>query len=403
MKIVVQKFGGTSVSTHERRINAINKMLKIKEKGYLPVVVVSAMGRKNDAYATDTLISMVSDRFRVKNPMAIDLLMSCGEIISTVVMCQELFELGLEGVPLTGGQAGIITNENYNNAKVLRIDTENIMNILKSNKIPIVAGFQGESESGFITTLGRGGSDVTASLLGVALNAREIQIFTDVDGIMTADPRIVANATLIKEMDYSEVFQFADQGAKVIHSRAVEIAMKGNIPLVIKNTMNDCEGTIINNMFSENLENIITGITHVSDRIQIKVVSDDNRGNSYYEELLDILADHFISIDLINVFPNEMIFTIDGNDSEKFMDIMKKLNIKYSHIDNCSKIAVIGSRIRGVPGVMAKVLRALIKENIEVLQTADSHTTIWCLVQTNSVQNAINALHAEFKLGRKES
>lgn len=400
MKILVQKFGGTSVSTHERRLNAVNKIIKAKEKGYLPVVVVSAMGRKNEAYATDTLISLVSEKFKIKNSLATDLLMSCGEIISTVVMCQELFEFGLEGAPLTGGQAGIITDENYNNAKVLRVNTENIINIIKDNKIPVVAGFQGKSENGFITTIGRGGSDVTAALLGVALNAREVQIFTDVDGIMTADPRIVGNAALIKEMDYSEVFQFADQGAKVIHPRAVEIAMKGNIPLVIKNTMSDCEGTIINNTSLEKIGSVITGITHVSDRVQIKITHVDNKNNDNYEELFDRLAENLISIDLINVFPKEKIFTIDGKDLEKFRDIMEKLSVMYTYIDNCSKIAVIGSRIRGVPGIMAKVLRALIGENIQVLQTADSHTTIWCLVGTNSVQAAINALHKEFKLGK---
>lgn len=399
MKILIQKFGGTSVSTPERRMLVINKIKGAINDGFSPVVVVSAMGRNGDPYATDTLLSLVSDSFKELNTPGVDLLMSCGEIISTVVMSDELLKNNISALPLTGGQAGIITSEDYGNAIVQRVDKSKLMNILKSNKIPVVAGFQGQTESGFVTTLGRGGSDVTASLLGVALSAVEIQIYTDVDGIMTADPRIVSDATLIKEMSYSEVFQFADQGAKVIHPRSVEIAMRGNIPLVIKNTLSNCDGTIINSSGSVEVNNIITGITHMSNRIQINVALNDNRQNPNYYSLLDVLADNLISIDLINVFPKESIFTIDLKDMSKFSSIMCDLDLKYTSINNCSKIALIGSRIRGVPGVMARVLKALTKAGIEVLQTADSHTTIWCLVEAKYTQDAIKALHKEFDLG----
>ena len=399
MRILIQKFGGTSVSTHERRQLVINKIVNAIKDGYSPVVVVSAMGRKGEPYATDTLLSMVSDNFKDKNHLAVDLLMSCGETISTVIMSDELNKSSIQAVPLTGGQAGIITDENFNNASVLDIRNDTLLNILQNGKIPIVAGFQGQTESGFITTIGRGGSDVTASLLGVALNAEEIHIYTDVDGIMTADPRIVSEASLIKEMSYNEVFQFADQGAKVIHPRAVEIAMKGNIPLVIKNTLSDCEGTIINNVGDIKAENILTGITHMSNRVQIRVSLTDNIHNENYDSLLNALAENMISIDLINVFPKESIFTIDSKKLIQFNEIMQQLGLKYSYIENCSKIALIGSRIRGVPGVMARVLKALTKANIEVLQTADSHTTIWCLVRSESTEGAINSLHREFLLG----
>jgi aspartate kinase len=399
MKILIQKFGGTSVSTHERRLLVIDKVLNAIQEGYSPVLVVSAMGRKGDPYATDTLLSMISDRFKEKNLLAADLLMSCGETISTVIMSDELNKAGINTVPMTGGQAGIITNDNYSNASVLRVDSTRLMDALHNKQIPVVAGFQGESEKGYITTLGRGGSDVTASLLGVALNAEEIHIYTDVDGIMTADPRIVPEASLIKEISYNEVFQFADQGAKVIHPRAVEIAMRGNIPLVIKNTMSNCEGTVINNIGSINFDNIMTGITHMSNRVQIKVSIHDNLDNNNYENLLDVLAENMISIDLINVFPKESIFTIDSKDMNSFEDIMSSLKLKYTYISSCSKIALIGSRIRGVPGVMARILKALTRSGIEVLQTADSHTTIWCLVEGEYTQAAINALHKEFNLG----
>lgn len=399
MRILIQKFGGTSVSTHERRLLVIDKIVKALEEGYSPVVVVSAMGRKGEPYATDTLLSIISDRFKEVSPRSADLLMSCGETISTVVMSDELSKAGIKAVPLTGGQSGIITNDNYNNASVLRVETDNLLNMLKRKELPVVAGFQGQTESGFITTLGRGGSDVTASLLGAALNAEEIHIYTDVDGIMTADPRIVPEASLIKEMSYNEVFQFADQGAKVIHPRAVDIAMKGNIPLVIKNTLSNCEGTIINNVGADEFENVMTGITHMSNRVQIKINLQDNFDNKNYDSLLEVLADNMISIDLINVFPRESIFTIGSKDINKFEQVMEALKLKYNSIGDCSKIALIGSRIRGVPGVMARILKALTKANIEVLQTADSHTTIWCLVEAHNTQEAILALHKEFNLG----
>jgi aspartate kinase len=262
MKILVQKFGGTSVSTEENRKLVVKKIKSALEQGYRPVVVVSAMGRKGAPYATDTLLSLVDDKFKEHNSQAVDLLMACGEILSTVVISEELFKENILAVPLTGGQAGIKTNDNYNNAAILEVKPDRIYEILKEGKIPVVAGFQGISEKGYITTLGRGGSDVTGAILGVAVKAEEVQIYTDVDGIMTADPRIVSDASLIQNISYDEVFQFADQGAKVIHPRAVEISKKYNIPLVIKNTLSDCEGTVISN-FAEDSENIITGITHV--------------------------------------------------------------------------------------------------------------------------------------------
>lgn len=399
MKIVIQKFGGTSVSTKERRIMAVEKISKAIEEGYLPVVVVSAMGRKGQPYATDSLLGLVGTEFKSRNSRAIDLLMSCGEIITTVVMCEELMQNGFNAVPLTGGQSGIITDDNYNNADVLRVETDTLINLLKENKVPVVAGFQGQSEYGFTTTLGRGGSDVTAALLGAALKAERVEIFTDVDGIMTADPRIVSDASLIKEISYNEVFQLADQGAKVIHPRAVEIAMRANIPLLIKNTLSDCIGTLINSIGTNDSNNVITGITHMASRVQIRIEQNKDSDNSSYYGILDELATNMISIDLINVFPGEKIFTIDSSDFNKFNNIMENLNLHFSYINDCSKIAIIGNRMRGIPGVMAKILRALSKQEIEVLQSADSHTTIWCLVKSKNTKAAIMALHNEFNLG----
>lgn len=395
MKIIVQKFGGTSVSTQQRREMVADKVIDAIKKGYKPVVVVSAIGRKGDPYATDTLLSLIDNEKAYLEKREYDILMSCGEIISCVVMAEVLSKRGLKPRVLTGGQAGIITNDNFGNADILRIDTTKLINYINEGYVPVVAGFQGMTQSGEITTLGRGGSDITGTALGAALKAEFVEIYTDVDGIMTADPRIVDDAHLIETMSYNEVFQFADQGAKVIHPRAVEYAMKVNIPVYIKNTMSNSKGTLIT-ASRESIGRIITGITHMSSRTQISVEYGEENQN--VDDVFDILAANKISIDLINVFPNYRVFTVDSKLEENVKKILDELKLKYTVVSNCSKIAVIGNGMRGIPGVMAKILKALKEKNIKVLQTADSHTTIWCLVKEEDTTNAIKALHEAFEL-----
>lgn len=398
MNIIIQKFGGTSVSTTERRKLAVSKIKKAISDGYSPVVVVSAMGRKGDSYSTDTLLSLIDDDFKLNNKSSQDLLMCCGEIISSVVMCNELFSEGINAIPLTGGQAGIITNDDYTDAQFIDIDTSKVISIIKKGKVPVITGFQGVTKDGFLTTLGRGGSDTSACILGVALKAKQIDIYTDVDGIMTADPRIVKDASLINEITYNEVFQLADQGAKVIHPKAVNLAKKANIPLFIKNTMNDCRGTLIKDTISEQEKRFISGITHLSNRIQVRVRLSENKNLSGYRNLLDILAKNKISLDLINIFPAHQIFTIDSAEKEKLDKILCENNINYTLVEDCSTIAVIGVGMVGVPGVMARIINTLADNDIEVLQTTDSNMTIWCLIKTKKLKEAINLLHDEFKL-----
>ena len=400
MNIIVQKFGGTSVSTEERRKQVIKKIGKAIENGFKPVVVVSAMGRMGEPYATDTLLSLVDSNFKNNNKSAQDLLMCCGEIISSVVLCNDLYKHGITAVPLTGGQAGIITNNNHTDAQCLDVDTHNIIKILEAGKVPVVTGFQGVTRNGFFTTLGRGGSDTSACILGVALKAKEIDIYTDVDGIMTADPRMVEDASLINEMTYNEVFQLADQGAKVIHPKAVALAKKGNVPLVIKNTMNDSKGTVIKSNVSEEEKRLISGITHLNNRIQVRVRLSENKGKSSYRSLLELLAKNHISLDLINIFPEHQMFTIDSSEKDKLSEIMSKADIKYTTIEECSTIAVVGAGMNGVPGVMARIINTLTSNEIEILQTTDSNMTIWCLIYTKKVPDAIRLLHKEFGLGK---
>ncbi|SHE83693.1 aspartate kinase [Caldanaerobius fijiensis DSM 17918] len=404
MKILVQKFGGTSVATPERREMVMQKIFKAREKGYKCVVVVSAMGRKGDTYATDTLINLVKAQGPYVSLRELDLLMSCGEIISSVVMASSLLNKGVKAVALTGAQAGIITNENFGNAEVLRVEPYRILEYLEEDYVPVVAGFQGVTEKGDITTLSRGGSDFTASILGEALGAEAIEIYTDVDGIMTADPRIVQDARIIDKINYSEVFQMAEQGAKVIHPRAVEVAMRANIPLIIKNTMSDHPGTIIGNYnelyASADSDRLITAIAHITDRVQFRIEL-GTENTKLENEIFDQLSRNHISIDLINVFPEKLIFTVDENKSQQVEQLLNKRSLKYDVYHNCGIVSVIGQRMRGVPGVMARVVKALTKENIKILQTADSHSTISCLINGDDIKKAVIALHNEFNLSER--
>ena len=394
MRIIVQKFGGTSVTTTEKRNMAIDKVICAAERGYSPVVVVSAMGRKGDPYATDTLLSLIDISGITVDKREVDLLMCCGEIISAVVMAEAFAQRGYKASVLTGGNAGIITNNNFGNAGVINVETERILQVLEQGMIPIVTGFQGMTEEGDYTTLGRGGSDITGALLGKALKAEFVEIYTDVDGIMTADPNIVPNARIIDEISYNEVFQLADQGAKVIHPRAVEYALAGNIPLIIKNTASDAPGTVITNS-SVYAYNSVTGITSMVNKTQVIINFSDNCSNMG-NDIFELLAKKNISIDLVNVFPGQEIFTVDSADTSDVEDILKQLCTEYRIINNCSKVSLIGNTMRGMPEVMSKLLRTLECNNVNVLQTANSRTAIWCLIKEADNKKALNELHNAF-------
>lgn len=399
MNIIIQKFGGTSVSTKDKKNQVVAKVKKAIEKGYNPVIVVSAMGRLGEPYATDTLLSLIDDDYKKNNLQGTDLIMCCGEIISTVIMSNELINSGIKSIPLTGGQAGIVTDNSFSEASIKYIKKEIILDYIEKGIVPVVSGFQGISEEGYLTTLGRGGSDTSACILGSALKAKLIEIYTDVDGMMTADPRIVNKATLIDNISYKEVFQLANQGAKVIHPRAVSFAKEANIPIYVKNTMTNAIGTLIDNIEDVKKDKVITGITHLSNRTQIIVRYEENHKNKNYRTLLDKIAKSKISLDLINIFPTEQIFTIDSNNNIKVLSLLKELNINYKIKESCSKIAMIGIGMMGVPGIMAKIINTLSSEKIEILQTADSNMTIWCLIEDKNTNKAMNMLHEAFKLG----
>lgn len=392
MKILIQKFGGTSVSTPERRAIVISKVVSARENGFNPIVVVSAMGRRNDPYSTDTLLSLVGGPDTSLNKRDLDILMCCGELISTAVMAQEFSSRGYKAMALTGGNAGIITDDNYGSAAILKVNGDKLKSLLSQDIIPIVAGFQGVTAEGDLTTIGRGGSDVTASVLGSALKAECVEIYTDVDGVMTADPRIVPDAQLIDQISYNVAFQLADEGAKVVHPRAVEYAMRSGVPLVVKNIMSNSKGTIVS---SDNLilTRPLTAITSLKGRTQFTIKTENW---SYEKDALTLLSENSISIDLINIFPDKDIFTVDSMDSDKAEEVLRSVSAEYKVLKGCSKISIHDTSMRGVPGFMAKILKALSNGGIKVLQTADSHSTIWCLVSEKDSDKAVQLLHKAF-------
>lgn len=394
MKIIVQKFGGTSVATDEKRIMILNKVVTAIENGYSPVVVVSAIGRTGDPYATDTLLSLIDGKDSKLERREADALMCCGEIISAAVISEVFAENNRKVMLFTGGNAGIITDDNFGNASIKRIETRRMMDALQKGIIPIVTGFQGITEEGDLTTLGRGGSDITAAAIGQAINAEKVEIYTDVDGIMTADPRIVPDAKIIDKISYSEVFELAAQGAKVIHPLAIKYAMKANIPLIIKNTETDAPGTIITSI-NENPENEVAGITSISDKAQVTLEASGSlyeRGNDIFE----LLENKNIKADLINLLNGKIVFTIDSKYAGQVEKILKEISSDYKVIDNISKIAVIGNDAENTSGIMKKTLKSLRCKNIKVFQTAGSGSAIWCLIDQESSVAAINELHKVF-------
>ncbi|MFZ5640865.1 MAG: aspartate kinase [Bacillota bacterium] len=402
MKYLVQKFGGTSLTTQALREQVAEKIIRAKEEGYMPVVVVSAIGRSGDPYATDTLLKFVEGIHTDLPLRELDTLMSCGEIISGVTMVATLEKMGHKAVFLTGPQAGIITDDNHTDARIIEVKPGLIQRYAAKGIVVIVAGFQGATKEGEITTLGRGGSDTTASALGVALDAEAIDIYTDVEGIMTADPRIVSDAKILDSITYNEICQLAHEGAKVIHPRAVEIAMQKNIPIRVKCTFSDAPGTLItaygeNGTIDIKRDRVITGITHIPNVTQLRIPTADQFDAPL--KIFKAMAESGISVDFINVHPEIVIYTVKNEVSAKAVQLLESIGFKPGVTADCAKVSAVGAGMAGVPGVMAMIVEAITAEGIRILQTADSHSTIWCLVRQDEMEKAIRALHRKFGLG----
>ena len=404
MEIIVQKFGGTSRADARGRGKAAGHILEAGEKGLRPVVVVSAMGRDGSPYATDTLIQLAKKESKRPDDRGLAFLMACGENISAAVLALHLGERGLQALPVNGCMAGIGTTDSYLDALIKKIKKDKLLKMLEKKWVPVVTGFQGVNDAGEVTTLGRGGSDVTAVALGAALQAKVVEIYTDVSGLMTADPRIVPDARPLSRASYSEILQMAQEGARVIHPRAVEIAMEFGVPIAIRNTYEDRQGTLISNHtepFPGELKErrVISGITHVNGLVQVSARIQDC---DLEEEMFSLLAENSISIDLINLFPGKKVFTIPREKKEQAEKLLKNLEIDLKLEESLAKITVIGAGMRGVPGVMLKIVSALKREGIPILQTADSHINISCLIKEDHVHQALCALHKGFSLEKDE-
>lgn len=402
MKIIVQKFGGTSVKDEESRQHAKRHINNALADGYKVVVVVSAMGRKGDPYATDTLLSLIGNNGSKVTKREQDLLISCGEIISSIVFANMLQENGINAIALTGAQAGFRTNSDHSQAKIVEMKCDRLLRDLEHHDVVVVAGFQGAAKNGDITTIGRGGSDTSAAALGAALNAEWIDIFTDVEGIMTADPRIADNARRLSVVTYTELCNMAYQGAKVIHPRAVEIAMQSKVPIRIRSTYSDDLGTLVTSISKESRgsdikERTVTGIAHVSNVTQIKVFA---KKDQYYlqAEVFKAMANEKISVDFINISPNGVVYTVTDEMTDRAISVLKEIGHEPVVERHCAKVSVVGAGIAGVPGVTSKIVTALSENGIRILQSADSHTTIWVLVKQDDLAKSVNALHDAFHL-----
>jgi aspartate kinase len=302
MGIVIQKFGGTSLRNLNNQSEFLNHVKKEKQIGSKLVVVVSAMGRRGEPYATDTLINQLENISTTISPKKKDLIMSVGEIISAAVVSHLLESEGLSSEALTGFQAGIITDDNFNSSRIIDINTDKIQGYLNENKIVVVAGFQGATEDLDITTLGRGGSDTTAVALGGYLNAERVDIFTDVPGVAVTDPRVVPNARYNKKISYDDMYRLAINGATVIHSNAVLLGKHYNIPIRILSTFTDDPGTLISNDKS-NLRIIGFGIKKQENSSIISFIFNDDYGYEIKEELDKFLIDekeHLINKEYFN-------------------------------------------------------------------------------------------------------
>lgn len=407
MRVVVQKFGGSSLSTAELRREAMQRVWDAVDWGFTPVVVVSAMGRFGDPYATDTLLELVKEANPKAQGANVDLLLSCGEIIAATLFAEGLCSLGLPAVALTGWQCGITTDDVHLGARVLKVHGERLWEVLHQGRIPVVAGFQGVTEQGVVTTLGRGGSDTTAAVLGVVLKAERVEIYTDVDGIKTADPRIIPDAPTLQVMSYREAMELAQMGAKVLHPRAAEIVMEEGIPVQVRSVQHSKGGTFIGHgvkpqaaLGAEQIaDRVVTGVAHLGKRAQVKVRGVENFHTSGLgARVFQVLAEAHVSVDLIHLSLDYIVFIIDQAKVEIAQQALAPLGLEVEITGGFAKVSVVGAGMHGVPGVMARVVNCLSAEDIPIYQTSDSHANISCLILEEDIGRAVQALYREFHL-----
>ncbi|HEV8338383.1 MAG TPA: aspartate kinase [bacterium] len=404
MSVIVQKYGGVLLATPQGREEVAAQVIATRSEGARVVVVASAIGREGDPYATDTLLGLATQVDPTVSPRTLDLLLSCGEIISTALLAHTLERAGAPAVALTGLQAGIQTTGDFGEARILHIDPIPIRAHLDGGRIAVVAGFQGVTAEQEVTTLGRGGSDTTAIALGAALPADLVEIYKDVEGVMTADPKVVPESRVISQISYDEVSQMAALGARVIHPRAADIGREHDVRVVIRRMGSGRTGGTLLVRGPELGVPISDGrpviaLAHLPDVVQLRLRRPAGESLTHPLKALRRLAAEGISIDLITLMSDLLAFTVREEDYERAVRLLQGEGYEASVTRPCAKVSIIGAGMRGVPGVMARVVKALEAAEAEILQTADSHTTISCLVRREQMERALRGLHDEFGLG----
>jgi len=405
MRIVVQKFGGTSVADAKLRRHVIDRVRACIDQGARPVLVVSAMGRAPEPYATDTLIGLIDPGLGLPLARDLDLLMSCGETISSVLLAHALAGNGIPARALTGWQAGIITGDDHGEALIHHVERSGILNLLEEGIVPVVAGFQGISLKGEITTLGRGGSDTTAAALGAVLEAERVEIFTDTLGIMSFDPKTGLQPRVLERLSCPEVGEFANEGARVLHRRAVELASARRVPLVVRSGCVDHPGTMVvqeDELGPLERERIVTGVSHIPDVRLIKISFGEHPHLSEARlAVFEHLAQEGISLDLININEDRLYFIVKSSQGEVVTGILKRHGHPFQVMEDCAKLSITGVGMRGTPGVMARIQKVLVGSGVNVIHSTDSHITISCLIRQADLDKALTALRDGFDLGAR--
>jgi len=400
--IVVMKFGGTSVATEEGRSALARRVTEALELGKAPVVVVSAMGRVGAPYATDTLLSLISGM--PSDAREQDLLASTGEVISAVVIAHALRAQGIAAEAYTGAEAGIGTDGVHGHATVTEVYPAPLLDAIARGVVPVVTGFQGVAPDGRLTTLGRGGSDTTACALGVGLAAEAVEIYTDVDGVMTADPRTCDGATVLDVIRADELFQMAQHGSRVVHTPAAELALASGLAVRVRNTYTEHPGTLVADMKAFQPRALATAVSHVGGVVRVSATLLAKEGSTSHMDaqarVYRAMADAGVSLDMFTPVGDMLVFTCAEADVARACDVLDALGLPYEMRRDLAKVTLVGAGMHGVPGVMARVAEALHEAGVTVLQTADSHTTISVLVPVDSASAAVTALHDAFDLAR---
>lgn len=408
MALIVQKYGGTSVANPDRIRNVARRVARYKAMGHQVVVVVSAMSGE-----TNRLISLAKELMTDPDPRELDMMVSTGEQVTIAMTALALIELGIKAKSYTGAQVKILTNDAHTKARIIGIDQENLRADLDAGYVCVVAGFQGVDENGNITTLGRGGSDTTGVALAAALGAEECQIYTDVDGVYTTDPRVVPEARRLKSITFEEMLELASQGSKVLQIRSVEFAGKYKVKLrVLSSFEEDGDGTLIT--FEEeskdnNMENpIISGIAFNRDEAKVTVLGVPDRPGIAYQ-ILGPIADANIDVDMIiqNVAADgttDFTFTVNKSELNKALTILK--DKVQGHIgareisgdDKIAKVSVVGVGMRSHVGIASQMFRTLAEEGINIQMISTSEIKIAVVIDEKYLELAVRVLHKTFEL-----